>query len=103
MWGAGDLWRILGCGCRSRYEGLEEVLVEEARDALVVDGIGWCGELDGEFGIGCGLEAEVGRCGSGEKELRGVQGGEGIEERKALVEEKTDGNEVGAWVAPGGG
>ncbi len=82
---------------------MEVVLVKEAVDALVVDGIRGCGKLDGELGVGCGLEAWGGRCGAGEKKFRGVQRGEGIEEWEAFVEEETDGDEAGARVALGGG
>jgi hypothetical protein len=50
----------LADGCRSRYEcrdgGRRKVLVEKTEDALVVESRGGRGELDGEFGGGCGEE-----------------------------------------------
>jgi hypothetical protein len=77
------------------------VLIEEASEALVVEGFGGRGEFDGEPRVG-GVEEGLIRCGgAGEKELRGAEGGEWLGEREALVEEEADGEEFGAWVANG--
>src|ERR1700722_9741495 len=91
--------------CRGRHERWNgcgwKVLIEKASEALAEEGGVGRGELDGELGIRCAKECLIGRGGSREKKLWSAKSGERLCEGKALMEEKTGGNDRGAGVVFG--
>src|SRR5271163_1678060 len=78
-----------GGGCRRRHEvgnGCGRyIFVEEEAEALLIEGLGGSGELDGAFWIGGGAEGfGWGGC-SGEEKLWSLQRAERLGQGKALV------------------
>jgi hypothetical protein len=71
---------------------LDYILIQEARDALVVEERGWRGQFDAELWVGGGAESWVGRGAAREEKLGCVQSRERFGEGEALVKEETDGD-----------
>ncbi len=98
----------LMCGCRGRHElrngrgnGLNQILIEEAGEALVVRECVGIGDLDGEFGVGGVAEGLV-ECGAaGDEELWSSESGERLGEGETLAKEEADGDKGGAWIVAG--